>query len=145
MRIATCLLSTVAGLALVTGCTGPEQKLGRGLGNMMELTRMGEMRRSMEQTALWDGPDAAYTTGVMRGFNRTMARTMVGLYEVVTFPVPKYDPLFTTYLAEKPVYPDSYQPRLLADPIFGPDANLGFSGGDVTPFIPGSRFHVFDY
>jgi putative exosortase-associated protein (TIGR04073 family) len=112
---------------------------------MMELTRMGEMRRSMEQTALWDGPDAAYTTGVMRGFNRTMARTMVGLYEVVTFPVPKYDPLFTTYLAEKPVYPDSYQPRLLADPIFGPDANLGFSGGDVTPFIPGSRFHVFDY
>jgi hypothetical protein len=25
-----------------------------------------------------------------------------------------------------------------------PDTSLGFSGGDIIPFIPGSRFHIFD-
>ena len=53
-----------------------------------------------------------------------------------------FDPIF---LPEQPVYPDSYTPNLIADPSFGPDASLGFSGGDVAPFIPGSRFRVFDY
>jgi len=43
-----------------------------------------------------------------------------------------------------PVYPDSYKPHLLADPTFGPDNSLGFSGGDVAPIIPGSRFRIFD-
>jgi hypothetical protein len=43
------------------------------------------------------------------------------------------------------VYPDSYTPKLIADPTFGPDGALGFSGGDVAPMIPGSRFRIFDY
>lgn len=137
--------SAVAILAIAvfaTGCAGPEEKLGRGISNVTELARMGEIRRSMEQTALWEGADKAYTTGVIRGFNRSLARTGVGLYEIVTFPFPTYDPIF---LPEQPVYPDSYTPNLIADPSFGPDASLGFSGGDVAPFIPGSRFRVFDY
>ena len=137
--------STVAILAIAvfaTGCAGPEEKLGRGISNVTELARMGEIRRSMEQTALWEGADKAYTTGVIRGFNRSLARTGVGLYEIVTFPFPTYDPIF---LPEQPVYPDSYTPNLIADPSYGPDASLGFSGGDVAPFIPGSRFRVFDY
>jgi hypothetical protein len=25
-----------------------------------------------------------------------------------------------------------------------PDTALGFGGGDLMPFIPGSRFHIFD-
>ena len=89
--------STVATLAIgifATGCAGPEQKLGRGFNNLTELTRMGEIRRSMEQTALWEGTDKAYTTGVIRGFNRSLARTGVGLYEIVTFPFPTYEPIF---------------------------------------------------
>jgi hypothetical protein len=28
--------------------------------------------------------------------------------------------------------------------MFATDTNLGFSGGDVAPFIPGSRFRIFD-
>jgi hypothetical protein len=96
----------------------------------------------MEQTALWDNTDAAYTTGVIRGVNRSLARTLVGVYEIATFPLPSYDPVF---LPEHPVYPDSYRPRLIADPTFGPDAALGFSGGDIAPFVPGSRFRIFDY
>jgi putative exosortase-associated protein (TIGR04073 family) len=103
---------------------------------------MGELRRAMEQTALWENTDAAYTTGFIRGVNRTLARTAVGVYEVATFPIPSYDPIF---LPEYPVYPDSFRPRLIADPTFGPDASLGFSGGDIAPMIPGSRFRIFDY
>jgi putative exosortase-associated protein (TIGR04073 family) len=110
--------------------------------NLTEVTRLGELRRSMEQTALWDNTEMTYTTGFIRGMNRTLARTAVGLYEVVTFPFPTYD---ATFLPEYPVYPDSYRPKLIADPTFGPDAALGFSGGDIAPMIPGSRFRIFDY
>lgn len=135
-------LATLAIATIATGCAGPEQKFGRGIGNVTEFARMGEIRRSMEQTAIWEGPDKAYTAGVMRGVNRSLARTAVGVYEIVSFPFPPYDPVF---LPADPVYPDSYVPNLIADPTFGPDASLGFSGGDIAPMIPGSRFRVFDY
>ena len=135
----------LAGVAMLgTGCAGPEKKLGRGINNVTEFTRFGEIRRSMEQTAIWEGADTAYTTGFIRGFNRSVARTAVGAFEVITFPIPTpdYDPLF---FPSDPVYPDSYTPALIADGTFGPDAALGFSGGDIAPMIPGSRFRVFDF
>lgn len=141
-KLTSTALAVVAVGLLTTGCAGPEKKLGRGMNNVTEFARMGEIRRSMEQTAIWDGSDQAYTTGVIRGVNRSFARTAVGLYEVVSFPFPPYDPVF---LPSDPVYPDSYTPQMIADPTFGPDAALGFSGGDVAPFFPGSRFRIFDY
>ncbi len=134
----------ITAAALLSGCANTEQKLGRGLSNMTEIVRLGEMRRTMEQTAVTDGPDAAYTTGFVRGFNRTMARTGIGIYEVVTCPLPPYHPIATDYLAPGPVYPDSYVPSVMEDSTFASDANLGFSGGDVAPFVPGSRFRIFD-
>ncbi len=124
---------------LAAGCAGPERKLSRGANNVFELVRWGEMRRSVEQGALF-GPSAG---GTVTGFNRSMARVGVGLYEVVTFPIPSYDPIATKYLKPKPVYPDSYKPGLIDDPIFATDAALGFSGGDIAPMIPGSRFRIF--
>ncbi|HEY5910969.1 MAG TPA: exosortase system-associated protein, TIGR04073 family, partial [Verrucomicrobiae bacterium] len=130
--------------ALVSGCANTEKKFGRGMTNFMEPIRMGEVRRSMEQTALVDGADAAYTTGFFRGLNRTLARTGLGLYEMVTCPIPPYDPQFTYYLAPSPVYPDSYKPSLVEDSSFSTDTNLGFAGGDVAPMVPGSRFRIFD-
>ena len=146
MRKSISLLAVAALLTLLaTGCANTEAKFGRGLRNITELARGGEIRRSMEQTALIDGPDMAYTTGFIRGFNKSLVRTGVGVYEVLTAPFPPYDPVFADYMTVNPVYPDSYQPRLIADPTFGPDAALGFSGGDVAPMIPGSRFRVFDY
>lgn len=116
--------------------------MGRGINNATEFLRLGEIRRSMEQTALWDGNEVGYTTGFLRGFNRSLVRTGVGLYEIVTAPFPSYDPHL---LPENPVFPDSYRPKLIADPTFAPDGALGFSGGDVAPMIPGSRFRIFDY
>lgn len=133
----------VTGL-LAGGCAGPERKLGRGFSNFGEITRWGEMRRTMEQTALFDSPDQAYTTGVVRGFNRSMARVGIGLYEIVTSPFPSYDPICTNYLSPEPAYPDNYKPGLIAVPAFATDTSLGFTGGDVAPMFPNSRFRVFD-
>jgi putative exosortase-associated protein (TIGR04073 family) len=163
MRIVTSLALAVA-VILSSGCAGPERKFGRGLLNATEFARGGEIRRSMEQQAMWGNTDSAFTTGFIRGFNRSLARTGIGVYEIVTFPFPTYDPLLTstnriypdyavrnkTYpwggmvLTEFPTYPDSYAPGLLSDSIFATDNAIGFSGGDVAPMIPGSRFRIFD-
>ena len=138
-------------LAAVTllsfGCaSGPERKLGRGINNVTELARGGEIRRSLEQTAIFGSPDVAYTTGFIRGMNRSLARTFVGVYEIITFPIPthKGGDFSPVYLPENPIYPASYKPNLIADQIYSPDTSLGFGGGDVAPFIPGSRFRIFD-
>ena len=139
------ILGAVVLLAvLATGCAGPEKKFGRGVNNIYEPIRLAEMRRSVEQGALANPNDINYHTGVVRGFNRTLARTGVGIYEIITAPFPPYDPVFTNYLAPNPQHPDSYKPGVFEDSIFSTDTSIGFSGGEVAPFIPGSRFHVFD-
>jgi putative exosortase-associated protein (TIGR04073 family) len=164
MRRTALLLGFGLAAGLFTGCAGPEDKLGRGMRNATEFLRGGQIRRSMEQTALWEGPDAAYTTGLLRGFNRSLVRTAVGIYEIITFPAPPYGPLFTssydlypdesvrtrTYpygglvLDPEPPYPANFTPKLVADPMFDTDTALGFGAGDVFPKIPGSRFRIFD-
>ena len=145
MRNALTFLGVVSLTALFTaGCAGPEQKLGRGIGNTFEIARMGELRRSVEQMAVLDSPDAGYTTGFIRGVDRSVARAGIGIYEIVTFPLPPYHPVCTRYLTPEPVYPDNYTPGLVSDPMFDTDTYVGFSGGDVMPLVPNSRFHVFD-
>jgi putative exosortase-associated protein (TIGR04073 family) len=133
----------IAGI-LSSGCSSAEKKLGRGVSNMTEFARLGEIRRSVEQTAIFDQPGGHYTTGFIRGFNKTLARTGVGVYEVVTAPFPPYGPVCTSYLSPNPVYPDNYSPDILDDALFATDTNMGFSGGDVAPYIPGSRFKIFN-
>ena len=130
--------------ALSSGCANTEQKLGRGMSNMAEFARLGEMRRSIEQTTLFDAPGGHYATGFIRGLSKTFARTGVGFYEVVTCPFPPYDPVATGYLSPNPVYPDNYQPGIIEDSLFATDDNMGFAGGDVAPYIPGSRFKIFN-
>jgi putative exosortase-associated protein (TIGR04073 family) len=142
----TFLLPAVVLSCLVAGCAGPEQKFGRGMNNVVEFARGGEIRRSFEQTAVFGSPDQSFATGIFHGFDRGVDRTFVGLYEVLTFPIPNhkpkdYGPIFHP---SDPVYPDSYKPNWLSDAILSPDTNLGFAGGDIAPIIPGSRFHVFD-
>jgi len=130
--------------AMLTGCANVERKFGRGMANTMEVIRLGELRRTMEQTALAEGGDAANTTGFIRGLNRTLARTGLGVYEMVTCPIPPYDPIFTDYLTPRPVYPDNFKPQVREDSMYATDTNLGFSGGGVAPIIPGNRFRIFD-
>jgi len=163
MRSINFLLPVLLG-ATLTGCAGPEEKLGRGLINATEFARGGQIRRSIEQTALWNGSDYAFTTGFFRGFNRSVVRTAIGVYEVVTFPLPPYGPVMTSkteifpdesvatlsypygglVLTPDAPYPANYRPGMLSDSLFDTDSSLGFSGGDVMPIIPGSRFRIFD-
>lgn len=137
--------------AFAVGCAGPEQKLGRGINNVTEFTRLGEIRRSVEQTALWENHDTAYTAGLLQGINRSIVRTTVGAFEILTFPIPSYDPWLApgnklvNDATVDPTYPDAYKPHFLADPSSSPDSNLGWGGGDVLPFVAGSRFRIFDY
>jgi len=142
MRNATSFLTVAALAALfVSGCAGPEQKLGRGMRNVGEIVRLGELRRSIEQTSVFESPGAGATAGVIRGIDRSLARAGVGLFEIVTSPLPPYDPKF---IAPNPAYPDSYKPGLTSCSTLDTDTYTGYSGGDVVPFIPGSRFKVFD-
>jgi len=143
MRKSLSLLGVVAVAALLaTGCAGPEKKLGRGMNNIGEVVRMGDMRRSVEQASVFRG-SSGRSGGLISGFNKSMARIGIGVYEVVTFPIPSYDPVCTTYLTPDPVWPDSYKPGLPSDPMFDTDTALGFSGGDIAPIVPGSRFAIF--
>ena len=142
MRISTIAVCVLAAAFLSTGCAGPERKLGRGLTNFTEATRLGELRHSMEQSAIWDSPEEGMSYGLISGVSKTIKRTAVGAYEVVTFPIPSYDPIIEPEWGQ---YPDNFKPNLVSDTTFSPDASLGFSGGDVAPFLPGSRFKIFDY
>ena len=130
--------------ALASGCAHMENKLGRGLSNTAEVVRAGEYRRTMEQTRVFTSPDEAYTTGTLRGVHRSVARTGIGLYEIITFPFPPYGPVFTKHFAANPVFPDNYTPNLVEDSMFATDTYTGFSGGDTLPIIPGSRFQIFE-
>ena len=163
MRITT-FLALVGVVVLSVGCAGPERKLGRGMANVTEFLRGGESRRAIEQTALWDSSDVAFTTGFIRGFNRSVVRTAIGAYEIVTFPLPGYGPHLSSpdrvypdmsvrnksypyggmVLTEYPAYPDNYRPGVPSGSMFDTDTSLGFSGGDVAPSVPGSRFRIFD-
>ncbi|HXE42554.1 MAG TPA: exosortase system-associated protein, TIGR04073 family [Candidatus Baltobacteraceae bacterium] len=138
------LALTVLVALFATGCAGPEEKFGRGMRNTWEIVRFGDMRRSVEQSAVFESPDYGYTTGFMRGLNHSIVRTGVGVYEVVTAPLPPYHPVLTRYIAPEPVGPESYKPGRISSELFDTDTYMGFSGGDVAPFIPGSRFRVFD-
>jgi len=145
MRKTLSLLAlTALSAVFATGCANTEQKFGRGLSNVFEAARLGEMRRSVEQTALFESPEAGYTTGFFRGLNRSIARTGIGVYEMVTAPLPPYGPVATRYLTPNPVYPDNFTPGLVEDSLFATDTELGFSGVDVAPMVPGSRFRIFD-
>ncbi len=129
----------------ITGCTGPEHKLARGIDNTMELVRWGDMRQSIEENAVFSAPDVSYTYGAIHGFDQSLKRAGLGVLEVATFPLPSYDPILTWTVPAVPQYPDSYKPHLIADPLFETDTYSGYSGGDIAPFVPGSRFNVFDY
>lgn len=134
------------GIAAVfaSGCANVENKFGRGMANTFEVVRMGEFRRTMEQSALFDSPDYAYSTGFVHGMDRSIERTGIGVYEMVTAPFPPYHPICTDQFAPGPVYPDAYTPGIIADSLFATDDELGYSGGDVAPFLPGCTFRIFD-
>jgi len=143
MRNSFLLLSGLVALtALVSGCANVEKKFGRGMANTHEIVRWGEYRRTVEQSAVFGSPDYTYTSAGIHGFNRTMARTGIGIYEIITAPFPPYGPVCTRHFSPGPVYPDNYKPAIMADSMFETDTHIGFSGGPIAPGVPGNRFQV---
>ena len=153
-------LAALAVVFLAAGCTGPEQKLGRGLSNTYEIVRWGELRRSVELATVEPLPGYG-DYGLLHGIDRSLQRTGIGVFEVVTFPfpTPTYGPIFaidplknpvnlqSVYTEKKfspdPVFPSSYKPGRYSDRLFDTDTYTGFSGGDVAPWVPGSRWSIF--
>ncbi len=75
---------------------GAWKKLGRGAANM--LTFSFEIPNQISKVNNSDGPIAAYTWGLLKGIGMTAFRAVVGLYEVVSFPMPcpeGYRPILT--------------------------------------------------
>ena len=60
-----------------------ERKLGRGMNNATEIFRGGEMTRSIEQAGLFEGPEAAFSTGLVRGMNRTLLMAHENVLDLV--------------------------------------------------------------
>ncbi|MBL7072947.1 MAG: exosortase system-associated protein, TIGR04073 family [Candidatus Omnitrophica bacterium] len=79
---------------------GPIEKLGRGVANV--LTSIFEIPKGMGDVANSDGVFAGVTYGTFKGVINTVKRTLVGGYEIVTFPIP---------------FPNDYGP-ILKDPEF---------------------------
>ncbi|MBL9175329.1 MAG: exosortase system-associated protein, TIGR04073 family [Verrucomicrobiales bacterium] len=128
----------VAGLTpLLTGCNSMEKKLGRGLTNLGEPLRLGELMRSTEQNALSMDSGGSPGYGVVHGFARTIERTVVGAFEVATFPIPTQPIIHPV----DPVYPDSQQRDQIGYAGIGSDQFIGFQDSSVAPFIPGSEFN----
>jgi hypothetical protein len=144
MRNVTSLLAlTALGALFTAGCAGPEQRLGSGFNNVTEFARLGEMRAGVEESAVFD---SNYATGLIHGFNQSVHRTVAGAYQIVTFPAGDLltDSSFDKkYVPQDTAYPDSYRPGLISETTFQTDTYFGFSGGDVMPYVPGSRFTVF--
>ncbi len=141
------VFSLLAGCALAVlftaGCAGPEQKMGRGVSNTTSVVNLGEINRGVEQDAVLGGPGSGYATGFFHGLNQTIARTGMGVYEIITFPFPPYRPILTKYVPPGQGFPDSYHPGLITGTPFQTDTYYGFSGGDIAPMVPGSQFAVF--
>ncbi len=80
------------------------QKAVRGLANT-GLGLVVELPKTIYYDTLEDGPLYGLTVGVLEGLSWGIARTLVGVYEVVTFPFPipeGYRPIY------RPSYP--YEP-----------------------------------
>ena len=83
---------------------GPIRKLSRGGANI--LTCIIELPKNIGEVNYEDGPIAALTYGLAKGLYRTGLRGVVGIYELVTAPIP---------------FPANYAPIINDPEFFLPD------------------------
>ena len=85
------------------------RKLGRGVANLA--TGVFEIPKSIQEKFFDDGPIAAATYGVFDGVYKFVVRAAVGVYEIVTFPIP---------------LPADYSPIVEPEFLFSPDEPYTF-------------------
>ena len=99
--IALLIIISIVFSASTSFAGNPLKKLGRGAANIITspyevIYRIGEVNKE-------SGPVAAVTWGVLNGAYRFALRAVVGVYEVITFPLP--------------ILPNDYEP-IIKDPEF---------------------------
>ena len=85
------------------------RKLGRGVANVA--TGIVEVPKSIQEIFYSDGPVAAGTYGILDGVYKFLARTVVGAFEIATFPFP---------------IPANYEPIIEPEFLFSPDEPYSF-------------------
>ena len=60
----------------------PKRSLAAASNNLTEIARMRDLRRSVEQAAVFGKNDKAYTVGFIHGIDQTFVRSGVGLYKI---------------------------------------------------------------
>lgn len=87
-RIASIVLVMAFVVTIVSPVSAqtPAAKLGRGLVNT--LTGLWEWPVDILKTTKAEGPAKGLTIGFARGLATGLYRTLVGVYEVISFPVP---------------------------------------------------------
>ncbi|MFH1395442.1 MAG: exosortase system-associated protein, TIGR04073 family [Candidatus Omnitrophota bacterium] len=91
--ICVCLCFSAAGIVYADG---PLEKLGRGISNI--LTSPLELPKGMGDVNNSDGIFAGMTWGLLKGTFNIVKRGVVGVYEVISFPIPlpkDYEPILT--------------------------------------------------
>ena len=142
MRNALTFLSVVALAALFTsGCAGPEEKLGRGMSNFPKLPAWAKCASPSSKPPCLSRPTPATPSDL---FAVSTAPWRAPEWAFLKSSLFRSRPIIPFTYSPRPVYPDSYTPGLISDSMFDTDTYIGFSGGDVAPFVPGSRFKVFD-
>jgi len=77
----------VDGAATEDGAAGAWEKAGRGLGNLT-LGFLVEWPKTVVLESEAHGPAFGLTVGLIKGMGLGVGRTLVGVYELVTFPLP---------------------------------------------------------
>ena len=99
MKIVSILLLAVLLMAVLVApgyCYGPVEKLSRGISNIF--TFPCEIPYQISETNKQNGLPAAIGYGTLKGIFYSVARLLVGGYEVITFPIPapgNFEPILT--------------------------------------------------
>ncbi len=117
-RVSIILVSAMLLLPSTASAGNPLEKLARGITNVA--TSPGEFIYQMDP-AIDSAPDVVtgYVMGIFKGAFYTIKRAGAGLYDILTFPIPRpcgYEPL--------------YEPETLVQQVF-----RGSYFGDPTPPI----------
>ncbi len=80
-------IAGVDGAATEDGAAGAWEKAGRGLGNLT-LGFLVEWPKTVVLETEAHGPAFGLTVGLIKGMGLGVGRTLVGVYDLVTFPLP---------------------------------------------------------
>lgn len=80
-------IAGVDGAATEDGAAGAWEKAGRGFGNLT-LGFLVEWPKTVVLESEAHGPAFGLTVGLIKGMGLGVGRTLVGVYELVTFPLP---------------------------------------------------------